>query len=336
MKRDKVVAMFLGVAIGDALGTPAEMMTAARIETLFGRITSYIAPQNHEFFPKDWPAGRWTDDTQLTLAIAESLIAVGTIDLSDIAQRSIAVMNECSFGWGGSTKESLHRIEAGVPLLKAGNPKGAGNGVAMKTASLAAYLAAPQTDKAIAEAVAELALMTHQTDMAVISGFVQMHALSFCLNCVDKERPFSAELLLQYVLRYGKAVKAMLREKKYQVTYLPEDFLGRFAALMCLFEEFSLMTPVKLAECYGGADCYVYNSLPFTIAMFLRQPFSIETLYDTVNAGGDTDTNGSMVGALLGALNGIKIFPQHLINGLWQKDKVLRVTNDFCDRFKII
>jgi ADP-ribosylglycohydrolase len=335
MNRDQVIGMFLGVPIGDALGTPAETMTAARIAEVFGRITTYREPQDHQWY-KDWRAGRWTDDTQLTIALAESLIAQSKPDLADMAARQIAAMNECSIGWGGSTKESLRRIEAGVPLLKAGNPKGAGNGVAMKVAPIAAYLAAPQTDKAIAESIAELSLMTHQTDMAVISAFIQIQALSFCLEGVDQDRPFSAERLLQPILRHGKKVKVMLREKKYQLTYLPEDFLGRIAALMCLFEEFSLMTPTKLAECYGGADCYVYNSLPFTLAMFLRQPFSLETLYDTVNAGGDTDTNGSMVGALLGALNGTKIFPQHLIDGLWQKDKILQVANDFCDRFKII
>ncbi|MCX6744601.1 MAG: ADP-ribosylglycohydrolase family protein [Candidatus Parcubacteria bacterium] len=334
MNRDQVIGMFLGGAIGDALGVPGETMTAARIAQVFGRITTYREPQDHQWY-KNWQAGRWTDDTQLTLAIAESLIAKGKIDLADIAQRSITAMNECSIGWGGSTKKSLQRIEAGVPLLKAGNPKGAGNGVAMKVAPFAAYLAAPGTDKAIAEKVAELALMTHQTDMAVISAFIQIQALSFCLEGVDQDRPFSAERLLQPVLRQGKAVKIMLREKKYQLTYLPEDFLGRFATLMCLFEEFSLMTPTKLAECYGGADCYVYNSLPFTIAMFLRQPFSIETLYDTVSAGGDTDSNGSMVAALLGALNGTKIFPSHLIDGLWKKDTILQVANLFCDRFKI-
>ncbi len=334
MSRDKVRAMFLGVAIGDALGMPVETKNFLEIETEHGRVTDYLDPGNHKWF-KGFQRGQWTDDTQATLAVLTSLIIQGKIDLADMAQRQIDTMNECSKGWGRSTKNSLRAVERGVHWLKSGNPQGAGNGVAMKIAPLAAYLAAPNTDHAIAENVAELALMTHQTDMAVLSGFVQMHALSYCLNCVDENRPFSAEGLLQYVLRYGKAVKVMLREKKYQLTYLQEDFLGRFAAMMCLFDEFKQMTPAKLAECYGGADCYVYNSLPFTIAMFLRNPHSIETLYDTVNAGGDTDTNGSMVAALLGSLNGTKIFPAHLIDGLWQKDRILQVANDFCDRFQI-
>ncbi|MBI2633668.1 MAG: ADP-ribosylglycohydrolase family protein [Parcubacteria group bacterium] len=54
-----------------------------------------------------------------------------------------------------------------------------------------------------------------------------------------------------------------------------------------------------------------------------------------VNAGGDTDTNGSIVGSLLGALKGVSVFPKHLIDGLWQKEKILDTANRFCDTFDI-
>ncbi len=107
------------------------------------------------------------------------------------------------------------------------------------------------------------------------------------------------------------------------------------ASLKGLRTEFRESSPEQIASHYDGASCYVLNSQPFSFAMFLRNPYSIETLFDTVNAGGDTDTNGSMVASLLGALNGTKIFPQHLIEGLWQKDRILKVAHDFCDRFEI-
>lgn len=64
---------------------------------------------------------------------------------------------------------------------------------------------------------------------------------------------------------------------------------------------------------------------------FLRKPHSIEALYDVISAGGDTDTNGSMVGALLGALNGPNIFPDHLIEGLDQEKEIMLVANRFYD-----
>jgi ADP-ribosylglycohydrolase len=54
-----------------------------------------------------------------------------------------------------------------------------------------------------------------------------------------------------------------------------------------------------------------------------------------VNAGGDTDTNGAMLGALLGALNGTQVFPQHLIDGLVNKDNVINTADRLCDVFGI-
>lgn len=326
--------MFLGVAIGDALGMPVETLTAEQIAERFGRITDYLQPTGHKWY-NGWPAGRWTDDTQLTLVIAESLIATGKIDLDDIASRSITTMDECSIGWGASTKKSLQAIKRGVYRLESGNPQCAGNGVAMKVAPLAAYLYAPNTDKCFNLDVIELALMTHQTDMAVFSAIAQIQGLFYCLACQNLSDGFIANYFIDLMVRYCDAVKAPMREKNYKYHMMPQKLADAIYSLKGMKDLYLSMTPAQIASHYNGADCYVLHSLPFTLAMFLRNPFSIETLYDTVSAGGDTDSNGSMVAALLGALNSTKIFPAHLIDGLWQKEKILQVANDFCDRFDI-
>jgi ADP-ribosylglycohydrolase len=95
------------------------------------------------------------------------------------------------------------------------------------------------------------------------------------------------------------------------------------------------LTSDQIALNYGGGSCYVYNSLPFSYAFFLRNPNSIETLYDVVSAGGDTDSNGSIVGSLLGALHGTSIFPKYLTDALDPTQKALLedVTNRFIEKF---
>ena len=87
----------------------------------------------------------------------------------------------------------------------------------------------------------------------------------------------------------------------------------------------------ELLAATGGATCYVFNSLPFSYSIFLKDPTNIEILYQTINAGGDTDTNGAIVGALLGAYNGTKIIPDHLLNGLWNRQEVEDTAVAFCD-----
>jgi ADP-ribosylglycohydrolase len=68
---------------------------------------------------------------------------------------------------------------------------------------------------------------------------------------------------------------------------------------------------------------------------FLRQPKSVEALYDVVSAGGDTDTNGSVAGSLLGALNSTAVFPTHLIEELEGADRLVRTANRLCGLFGI-
>ena len=88
MTKDKVKGMSLGVAIGDQLGMPVETLTRGEIQKRHGRITTYIDPDaDHKWF--GGLKSRWTDDTQLSLVVAESLIAKKCIDMDDMARRHV-------------------------------------------------------------------------------------------------------------------------------------------------------------------------------------------------------------------------------------------------------
>lgn len=335
MNSDKVIGMFLGVPIGDALGMPVETLTAQQIAEKYGRITDYIEPKEHIWYD-GWPAGRWTDDTQLTIALAESIIANGKIYLPDMAARQIRAMEECSIGWGKSTKESLIRIKNNENLFQSGNLQGAGNGVAMKIAPIAAFFLATTGLAGLAaqtKDIIELTIMTHRTKMAIISAFAQILAVMQCLRMpADLDPQKKIFDLISTLVQTDEWIK----QSGYQVGADNHDLLWRLLTLeAAALERFSVLSLSQKAACFDGATCYVYNSLPFSLGMFFCDPHSIETLYDTINAGGDTDTNGSIVGALLGALNGVKIFPQHLIDGLWRKDEIIDCAQRFCQRFQI-
>ena len=78
-----------------------------------------------------------------------------------------------------------------------------------------------------------------------------------------------------------------------------------------------------------GGNCYVYNSLPFAYAFFLRNPTNTEQLYETIEAGGDTDSNAAMVGALQGALLGPAAFPESLVSQILGLERLLEVVENF-------
>ena len=64
-----------------------------------------------------------------------------------------------------------------------------------------------------------------------------------------------------------------------------------------------------------GTSCQAIESVPFAIAVFCRNPINFRAgVLEAVNAGGDTDTIASMVGALIGANNGLDSIPKE-----WQE-----------------
>lgn len=58
-----------GAAVGDAIGAPVELLSLSQIRVKYG-----IKGVN-DFYPwKVFPAGSYTDDTQMTLATVEGLV----------------------------------------------------------------------------------------------------------------------------------------------------------------------------------------------------------------------------------------------------------------------
>jgi ADP-ribosyl-[dinitrogen reductase] hydrolase len=70
--RDRVAGAMYGVAVGDALGGPLEFMTAEEIKEKHGLVTEMIGGGWLNLEP-----GETTDDTAMTLAVAEGIMAAG-------------------------------------------------------------------------------------------------------------------------------------------------------------------------------------------------------------------------------------------------------------------
>jgi ADP-ribosylglycohydrolase len=171
-----------------------------------------------------------------------------------------------------------------------------------------------------------LTLMTHPTEMGVSAGLAQLTAAYYCLNrTMDTFDPdeFVTHLVRAAKLgkRLGNQVRALLPED--------DDLAVEFLKL-ALCRDWSVEQVI--AE-FGRGSCYCFHSLPFTYAFFLRNWRSVDCLYDVVSAGGDTDTNGSMLAALLGALHGPSIFPAELREGLLGRAKILDVADRFATKF---
>ena len=96
---DRFEACLLGLALGDALGAPLEGGVVERVLwSGLGLTRRGVA--------------RWTDDTQMSLDIAECLVERGELDLDAIARR-FAQSYRWSRGYGPGAARLLKRIAAG-------------------------------------------------------------------------------------------------------------------------------------------------------------------------------------------------------------------------------
>ena len=348
--RDKVIAMFVGGAIGDALGAPIETWVPDKVaEVHGGPITHYVPAIGHKWFKEDeFPVGSTTDDTQLTLATAKGLIAGDkehdvNFDayMDAIAQEHCAAMTASTAGWGGSTKEAIRRLQNNVHWSESGktnNPhRGTGNGVPMKIAPLGAWFASPVGKNydmlgpgpSHAQFCVNYSAMTHYSKMSALAGLLMAYTINYCLS--DDFTAGDLPTLWIDILNFsqiGACDISHLNDNE-------DDLLIEFRALQghTLSHNGRIFTEIT-DSLFSGGSCYVLHSLPFTFARFLKEQ-SFQGLLDIVNAGGDTDTNGSMYGQLVGALHGTEIFPDWAIEGLVGYDEIVETAETFCDTFGI-
>jgi len=334
-KQDQYIAALLGCAIGDALGMPVEGMKAQQIQKYVGRITHFIDPvivkdaegnelKADEFgklksYTRDFKKGEYTDDTILTLALAESIDASQGLDLEDVAKRQVAEYTKrirpdgtVFGGFGQTTVDGFKNILAGETVYGSGVIGGPGNAPAMKMAPLGLYMGATgryEEGLQIAEAVGRI---THLDPRSLASGVVQAHAVYALLQGIGRD----------------EFVQSLVEVcKKYEKPVTPEFPLHDKGSLTSRLEWITQHKDADNTEAHKviGSSSNVFQSYPFALFMFQKYwDKPMEGLIETVNYGGDCDTTGAMYGALAGAKNGM-IFSQHLVDGMQDYEKIIKL-----------
>lgn len=323
---DRVRAMFLLCAVGDALGMPCETYHAEKIKERYGIVKKYHEPVDHKWF-NGHPAGTWTDDTQLTLVVAQSLVRCGALVMDDMADAHVRAMNESVFGWGGSTISSVKRYHEGVHWSESGatsdDKRGKGNGIAMKIAPLSVYMElCNMTWEKRFDLCRVFAAFTHGTHMGIMSGIAQSAAISYCLS----QDHFDKRDFLEYIFVICKCAEIFL------VDHVEKDLFSQRLCNMihCDFERLDDMSKRQLV---GHGTCYVYDSLPVALMCMAQHPHSMDAIYNAASYGNDTDTIAAITGTLVGLVNGTKIIPQDLLDGLQNREIVDVTSMNFIGKF---
>ncbi len=291
---DRARGALLGTFVGDALGMPFE-----------GRPPSEL-PQRVDMQAARLGRGTYTDDTQMMIALAESLLEHGGVVIPALG-RAFADAHDPRRGYGSGTTEVLRLVRAGFDPCEAarsafGGKGSLGNGAAMRVAPVAVRYA--NDDAALAAAARESASVTHAHAIAIDAAVAQAQAIAAALK---GEPPLAAAL-----------DAASTPELKHR--------LARAVQLLDACPE-----PAELSAALGNRPT-ANESVPAAIYAAAAHESIEGAITFAVRCGGDTDTIAAMAGAIAAARTGASNIPTRWLDALEQGPKGRSHVEGLADR----
>ena len=247
--------------------------------------------------------GQWTDDTQMSLALAEAILENKFYDPAIAAKKYLAwyQSGDCR-GIGTSTKQAMQNLALGKEWSASGIERAEGNGTAMRAAPIGAHQTGAERFRAAAHWARIDAGITHKSDEAREGSAVM--AVATCFLCTGGRK----DALLTTVLEHTE---------KSQVRQGLEDVYRAFR------RGDSLADFLKTKEwLLAGVSPHVVQSLPAAVSVFVFSSSFEDTLRNAIRMGGDTDTVAAMAGALAGSYYGYEGIPETLRAPLERADYI--------------
>ncbi|MBA3397687.1 MAG: ADP-ribosylglycohydrolase family protein [Deltaproteobacteria bacterium] len=326
MTNDRAAGALLGLAVGDALGTTYEFEAITQPD--YPQLATGPATDVVGGGPFELVAGQVTDDTQLAVCIAASLVARGGFDIEDIGRRFVA-WSAHAFDIGNQTRATIQLLASGVAASSAGltiwrewDRKPAGNGSLMRTAPLAVAFAGGDTSivpVALIDAAIAESLITHADPRCALAC-----AAFDCAIAAAIGTPLDGTALVE-VARAALHVGAQ-RLAALWATPGADDGATSSADpavvdrehLASALADLDSDLDAALAREPGvyRAGMHVHRTAGFVRVAFrlafwhaVHTPSWRDAVVDVASRGGDADTNTAIVGALLGARDGATAIP---------------------------
>lgn len=311
MKSNPVKNALLGVAVGDALGVPYEFKGRAELDR-------NPAKEMTGYGTYGQPEGTWSDDTSLTLCLADALL--NGFDLKNMATKFIqwrlnmlwTARGEV-FDIGNTTAVAIRRlrdiIEYGkqeeLPQLKyQAEESDNGNGSLMRIMPLLFHIKGLDIKRQF-EIVWEVSALTHRHIRAAMACLVYLKLAENVLQGIDKNEAY--DLTRTQILDFWEIIDFSSEERKCFHRIILEDIRG-----------------IKRDSINSGG--YVIESLEASIWCFLKHESYKDTVLAAVNLGHDTDTTAAIVGGLAGLHYGTDEIPEWWLASLARLEDIIELS----------
>ncbi len=288
--KSKCYGCFFGGIVGDALGAPVEFET---------RDTFPLVDDMNNFnFNFGLQAGGWTDDTSMTLCLAQSIIDCKTIDKQDNLEKysrwyrhGYMSSKDYCFDIGAQTKYSiLSYTQHKTIICPLSERKHSGNGGIMRISPVPIFYHKKKIQYCI-NACEESSITTHSSKICRDSAKY--------IGCI-------LHLLINGITR-DKVIKKA--QKYFKRSELCSEILDIYDGKYLVKERKDI-----------SSSGYVIHTLEASLYSFFKFDTFEESLLFSVNLGDDADTVGCVTGMICGAYYGINTIPKKWLDTLHKKE----------------
>jgi ADP-ribosylglycohydrolase len=291
-----------GLAIGDALGMPTQLLSRAEIGERWGGLLPGFepAPPGHPI-AAGMPAGAITDDTEQAVLLGRLLVrGNGAVDPRELAdalvgwERDMAARGSRDL-LGPSTKRAVAAVLAGTPPEEAGS-SGTTNGAAMRIPPLG--IATPLNLPTLVDRVVAASMVTHNTSLALAGAAAVAAAVSAGVSGA----PIAAATTIAVAaarLAAGRGHWVAGADVAARIQWAAGLVAGRDPA-----------EAAELIYTLVGTSLATQESVPAAFAVLAAVPDDPwRACLLAASLGGDCDTIAAMAGAVAGACHGVGAFP---------------------------
>ncbi len=319
-----------GLAIGDALGMPTQMLSRAEITRRWGGFLHGFesAPPGHPI-ATGLPAGTVTDDTEQAVLLGRLLVkgdgAVEPRELADALvrwERDMAGRGSLDL-LGPSTKRAVAAVLAGIPPEEAG-ASGDTNGAAMRIAPVGIAFApgpapasgpAPSVSSAnlstLVDHVVAASRVTHNTGIALAGAAAVAAAVSAGISGAEIAGAIGAAGVAGATAWAIDAAR-IAADRGHWVA--GADVAARIGWATGLVAGRTQAQAAELIYTLVGTSLATQESVPAAFAVLAAVPDDPwQACLLAASLGGDCDTIAAMAGAIAGACHGVTAFPPEAI-----------------------
>ena len=288
--KDKIRNTLYGAIVADALGVPVEFKDRGYLKK--NPVTDMIGYGTYNL-----PKGSWSDDSSMTLCLAESIGRLKGIDYADVMKNfydwfkhSKFTPDHHVFDIGRTCHTAIMNFRQGIEPVDCGltDEQSNGNGSLMRISPLPLYLFQQFGEDAMSkeeafEIIHNVSRLTHGHKISLIGCDIYCSVMIEILNGTKKE-----EVLQRALPKIGEYVRHN----------------SNYAPALAKYDRITHMSFAGLSEDKIKSSGYVVDTLEAALWCFLTTENYRDCVLKAVNLGSDTDTVACVVGSIAGLYYG--------------------------------